>query len=307
VATGDDIAVRDDAYFAGEVGVPVVSVSPDLAQETVALQNISPCRLATPSPDVAVWVARSPTQQRSLATEQSAALPPARWSCESPQRDTSSRQQTASRQRRHSRPTEHSHADGDGDDDGGDGVVQRSVGAPRLGHHRSRPPAEAPEGDRNVRSGAWGTRLAYGVGGEECGGGGGDRDEDEASYSCALARKRALLRVRLARQRKELATAAVDASERENRFERRRRREEKLAALLMKARRESAGCGEGAGGGWVAKGNQQNRECYDRERGKRQGERGSHVAWSPRVCPSPLPFSIALSVCAARAIFIATE
>lgn len=57
--------------------------------------------------------------------------------------------------------------------------------------------------------------------------------EDDSS-SCALARKRALVRVRLARQRKNLAAAVSDANERGFRAERRRRREERLAALLLK-------------------------------------------------------------------------
>ncbi|CBJ31793.1 hypothetical protein Esi_0282_0020 [Ectocarpus siliculosus] len=74
-----------------------------------------------------------------------------------------------------------------------------------------------------------------------------DDDANEEESSCALARKRALLRVRLARQRQSLATAAVDANERGLRAERRRRREEKLAALLMKARRDEDFCGSGAG------------------------------------------------------------
>lgn len=79
--------------------------------------------------------------------------------------------------------------------------------------------------------------------------GDGESDEDEET-SCALARKRALLRVRLARQRDELATALVDANERGLRVERRRRREEKLVALLMKARRDSGvSCGGGGGCG----------------------------------------------------------
>lgn len=76
----------------------------------------------------------------------------------------------------------------------------------------------------------------------------GDRDEDE-EISCALARKRALLRVRLARQRHELATALVDANERGLRVERRRRREEKLVALLVKARRDSGVRCDGGGAG----------------------------------------------------------
>ncbi|CAM9638687.1 unnamed protein product [Ectocarpus sp. 12 AP-2014] len=74
-----------------------------------------------------------------------------------------------------------------------------------------------------------------------------DDDANEEESSCALARKRALLRVRLARQRQNLATAAVDANERGLRAERRRRREEKLAALLIKARRDDDFCGSGAG------------------------------------------------------------
>eukprot|EP00752_Nemacystus_decipiens_P006491 g5844.t1 len=65
----------------------------------------------------------------------------------------------------------------------------------------------------------------------------GDDGERDDEISCALARKRALLRVRLARQRQELATAVVDANERGLRAERRRRREQKLAALLADARR----------------------------------------------------------------------
>lgn len=57
--------------------------------------------------------------------------------------------------------------------------------------------------------------------------------------SCALARKRALLRVRLARQRFNLEVAVANANERGFRAERRRKREEKLAALLIKT------CGSG--------------------------------------------------------------
>lgn len=68
-------------------------------------------------------------------------------------------------------------------------------------------------------------------------------EEDERS--CALARKRALLRVRLARQRQDLAGAVADANERGFRAERRRRRDEKVAALLIK----TCGGGEGEGGG----------------------------------------------------------
>ena len=57
--------------------------------------------------------------------------------------------------------------------------------------------------------------------------------EDDSSY-CALARKRALVRVRLARQQNSLTAAVADANERGFRAERRRRRAEKLAALLLK-------------------------------------------------------------------------
>lgn len=57
--------------------------------------------------------------------------------------------------------------------------------------------------------------------------------EDDSS-SCALARKRALMRVRLARQRNSQAAAVADANERGFRVERRRRREKRLAVLLLK-------------------------------------------------------------------------
>lgn len=107
--------------------------------------------------------------------------------------------------------------------------------------------------------------------GEEANGDGGGQDDE---ISCALARKRALLRVRLARQRHELATAVVDANERGLRAERRRRREEKLAALLANARRDG-GVDVGAGG---CSGNQSAKrgqlvrdKSYNRESGERGG------------------------------------
>ena len=106
----------------------------------------------------------------------------------------------------------------------------------------------------------------------------GDDGEQDDEISCALARKRALLRVRLARQRHELATAVVDANERGLRAERRRRREEKLAALLANARRDGGagvgvgvgGCSsnQGTGGGQLVRG-----RSYNKERGERQGGR----------------------------------
>lgn len=65
----------------------------------------------------------------------------------------------------------------------------------------------------------------------------GVREDD--SFSCALARKRALVRVRLARQQNSLAAAVADANERGFRAERRRKRAAKLAALLLK----TFGCG----------------------------------------------------------------
>ncbi|CAN0493280.1 unnamed protein product, partial [Ectocarpus sp. 12 AP-2014] len=91
-----------------------------------------------------------------------------------------------------------------------------------------------------------------------------DDDANEEQSSCALARKRALLRVRLARQRQNLATAAVDANERGLRAERRRRREEKLATLLMKARRDEDFCGSGAGpeDGAISGGRRSASGCY---------------------------------------------
>lgn len=60
--------------------------------------------------------------------------------------------------------------------------------------------------------------------------------EDESS--CILARKRAQLRVKLARQRCSLQRAVADAEERRCAADRRRRRDEKVAALLMNT------CGE---------------------------------------------------------------
>lgn len=56
----------------------------------------------------------------------------------------------------------------------------------------------------------------------------------EEQISCALARKRALLRVRLARQQWNLAAAVAEANDQDFRAERRMRREERVAALLRK-------------------------------------------------------------------------
>lgn len=58
--------------------------------------------------------------------------------------------------------------------------------------------------------------------------------EREYESSCALARKRALLRVRLARQRSLLAAAEAEANEQGFRAERRRSREKNVAMLLRR-------------------------------------------------------------------------
>lgn len=148
--------------------------------------------------------------------------------------------------------------DGRSDDGGGDAEAVRP--GPR-------------ECNIEFSSGAAGVSLRPEDGQEAATGEDGEQDDES---SCALARKRALLRVRLARQQHELATAVVDAHERGLRAERRRKREEKLAALLISARRDSSGGDIGYGGcsgNQSARGGQLGRDkCYDTESDERGGE-----------------------------------
>lgn len=65
------------------------------------------------------------------------------------------------------------------------------------------------------------------------------RDDE---ISCALARKRALLRVRLARQQGQLAAAEANANEQGFRAQRRKMREDKVAALLVKTSGSAVHC-----------------------------------------------------------------
>ena len=96
--------------------------------------------------------------------------------------------------------------------------------------------------------------------------------EDDSS-SCTLARKRALVRVRLARQRSSLAAAVSDANERAFRAERRRKREENIAALLLKT----------FGGGAVDGSRHVERRpsCCEAENNDREGGGGGECNSSP--------------------------
>ena len=198
--------------------------------------------------------------------QQSSGHPSDRWPCASFESDPSSvrhhaNEEPTSPQRWRSHSTSYYDTEGDSGYDG-EGDVDEVRSDPRQHSVQS-----SSEGARPV-----GVSTRH----ESEGAADGDDGEQDDEISCALARKRALLRVRLARQRHELATAVVDANERGLRAERRRRREEKLAALLANARRDGGagvgvdvgGCSsnQGTGGGQLVRG-----RSYNEERGERRG------------------------------------
>ncbi|CAM9339357.1 unnamed protein product [Hapterophycus canaliculatus] len=155
----------------------------------------------------------------------------------------------------------------DGGSDGRD--VSGEKVAPGLVHSGPpRPPSKSPESNNSSLSGAFhlpSTCRETEDGKEE----GEEEGEEEERSSCALARKRALLRVRLARQRQELEKAVVDANGRGLRAERRRRREKKLAALLTKAQGEGGGFGSASAVGYRSV------RVRDRSDSKRGGKRSA--------------------------------
>lgn len=232
------------------------------APEASSPRTMFPSRAATRTTDDAVQPATLRTASIRVR-KQSPRHPPEQWPFARFESDPSSDRHTTSEehtsQRRHSTGYDDDEDDS-GDDSGGD--VEAVHPGPRecdiKSSLRAADVSLMPEAREEAN---------------------GDDGEQDAESSCALARKRALLRVRLARQRHDLATAVLDANERGLRAERRRRREEKLAALLINARRDSD-VGVGYGGcadNQSARGRQLGRErCYSRE----SGERGGAVGYS---------------------------
>lgn len=164
--------------------------------------------------------------------EQSPSHPSERWPSTSFEGDPSSDRHNASEEPWSQRRRRSHSANYYDDDHDGDGRVDAETMLPGPREYNIRP-----------SSGSADVSLGPEDGKEANADDGGQGDV----ISCALARKRALLRVRLARQRHELATAVVDANERGLRAERRRRREEKLAVLLTSTLR-GGGVGVGSGG-----------------------------------------------------------